>query len=102
MIPLSPGSDIPHGRARPDAAHAPSSYPSAKPAPFVGFAPLQSNATYCPNQFFDLVLPHFSRGVVRLVGYVLYRTFAWSDRDGRPMRSQHQIAYRELATRRRV
>lgn len=65
-------------------------------APFHGFAALQSNTTYCPNQFFDLVLPHFSRGVVRLVGYILYRTFAWSDRDGRPMNEQHLISYREL------
>jgi hypothetical protein len=47
-------------------------------AAFPGFAPLQSNTTYCPNQFFDVVLPHFSRGVVRLVGYILYRAFAWS------------------------
>jgi hypothetical protein len=63
---------------------------------FEGFAPLQSNTTYCPNQFFDVVLPHFSRGVVRLVGYVIYRTFAWSDRDGRPMSEQHKVSYREL------
>jgi hypothetical protein len=34
--------------------------------------------------------------VVRLVGYLIYRTFAWSDRDGRPMREQHQVSYREL------
>lgn len=65
-------------------------------APFQGFAALQSNSTYCPNQFFDLVLPHFSRGVVRLVGYIIYRTFAWSDRDGRPLNEQHPISYREL------
>lgn len=65
-------------------------------APFQGFAALQSNTTYCPNQFFDLVLPHFSRGVVRLVGYILYRTFAWSGRDGRPLSEQHPISYREL------
>jgi len=43
---------------------------------FEGFAPLQSNTTYCPNQFYDVVLPNFPRGVVRLVGYVIYRTFA--------------------------
>jgi hypothetical protein len=67
-----------------------------RPADFAGFAPLQSNTTYCPNQFFDVVLPHFSRGVVRLVGYLIYRTFAWSDRNGRPMREQHQVSYREL------
>lgn len=65
----------------------------------MGFAALQSNTTYCPNQFFDLVLPHFSRGLVRLVAYVIYRIFAWSDRDGRPMNEQHPISYRELIER---
>jgi hypothetical protein len=63
---------------------------------FEGFAALQSNTTYCPNQFFDVVLPYFPRGVVRLVGYVIYHTFAWSDRDGRPMSEQHKVSYREL------
>jgi len=63
---------------------------------FAGFASPSSNTTYCPNQFFDVVLPHFSRGVVRLVGYILYRTFGWSNRDGTPMREQHQVSYREL------
>jgi len=69
---------------------------AAAPTSFEGFAALQSNTTYCPNQFFDVVLPHFSRGVLRLVGYVIYRTFAWSDRDGRPMSEQHKVSYREL------
>ncbi len=65
-------------------------------AEFEGFAPLQSNTTYCPNQFFDVVLPDFPRGVVRLVGYAIYRTLGWSDRDGRPMSEQHKVSYREL------
>jgi hypothetical protein len=34
--------------------------------------------------------------VVRLVGYIVYRTFAWSDRDGRPMSEQDKVSYREL------
>jgi hypothetical protein len=75
-------------------------HPKLLPAPkhleFEGFAPLQSNTTYCPNQFFDVVLPYFPRGVVRLVGYAIYRTFAWSGRDGRPMSEQHKVSYREL------
>jgi hypothetical protein len=78
-----------------EAAH-PELTPMPEHREFEGFAPLQSNTTYCPNQFFDVVLPHFSRGVVRLVGYFIYRTFAWSDRDGRPMSEQHKISYREL------
>ncbi len=64
--------------------------PARKHPAFEGFAPLQSNTTYCPNQFFDVVLPHFPRGVVRLVGYAIYRTFAWSHRDGRPKSEQQQ------------
>jgi len=83
-------------RSSSTAAQDEPSVAAAETAAFTGFAALQSNTTYCPNQFFDVVLPHFSRGVVRLVGYVLYRTFAWSDRDGRPMREQHQVSYREL------
>ena len=74
----------------------PDRLPATAPTSFEGFAPLQSNTTYCPNQFFDVVLPHFPRGVVRLVGYAIYRTFAWSDRDGRPM-SEHS---RKSLTRR--
>jgi hypothetical protein len=66
-----------------------------KPPQCEGFAPLQSN-TYRPNQFFAVVLPHFPRGVVRLVGCAIYRTFAWSDRDGRPMSAQLKVSYREL------
>src|SRR3954468_7176828 len=81
-------------------SEAQAAHPELTPSPdapkFEGFAPLQSNTTYCPNQFFDVVLPHFSRGVVRLVGYVIYRTFAWSDRDGRPMSEQHKVSYREM------
>ena len=38
-----------------------------------GFDPPSSNVTWCPNQFFDVVLPHFPRGVVRIVGYLLWR-----------------------------
>jgi hypothetical protein len=80
-----------------EAQGVPPELPSQpKHAEFEGFAPLQSNTTYCPNQFFDVVLPHFARGVVRLVGYAIYRTFAWSDRDGRPMSDQHKVSYREL------
>jgi hypothetical protein len=30
------------------------------------------------------------------VGYAIYRTFAWSDRDGRPISEQHKVSYREL------
>lgn len=67
-----------------------------EPGAFWGFESLQSNTTYTPNQFFDVCLPHYSRGVVRLVGYIIYQTFAWSDRNGRPMNEQHKVTYQEL------
>ena len=35
------------------------------------FQHLTANFIYCPNQFLDVCLPHSSRGVVRLVGYLL-------------------------------
>jgi hypothetical protein len=66
-----------------------------KPA-FLGFDSPQSNTTYCPNQFFDVVLPHYSRGVVRISGYLLYKTLAWNDGDGRPFQETHAVSYREL------
>jgi hypothetical protein len=50
---------------------------------FVGFLPLTGNFLYCPNQFFDLCLAHHSRGVVRLVGYLLRRTLGWLDEHGK-------------------
>lgn len=66
------------------------------PELFAGFAALQSNVTYTPNQFFDVCLPYSSRGVVRLVGYMIYRTLGWSDNDGHPLQEKHSITYQEL------
>ena len=67
-----------------------------------GFAPPSSNVTWCPNQFFDVALPHFPRGVVRLVGYLLWQTLAWNDASGRPRRHQQQLSWDALAARARV
>ncbi len=39
---------------------------------------------FTPNQFFDVVLPYSSRGVVRLVAYIIRMTLGWTDRDGQP------------------
>ena len=55
---------------------------------FVGFALPTSNTTYTPNQFFDVCLPHSSRGVVRLVGYLIRKTLGWCDEQGRPRGTQ--------------
>ena len=43
------------------------------PPAFPGFPDFQANVTFVPLQFFTIVLPHTSRGCVRLVGYMLRR-----------------------------
>uniref|UniRef100_A0A6M3IQB9 Uncharacterized protein n=1 Tax=viral metagenome TaxID=1070528 RepID=A0A6M3IQB9_9ZZZZ len=63
---------------------------------FDGFNVPESNTTYCPNQFFDVCLPNYSRGVVRLVGYMLRRTLGWCDSEGEPQEAQIQISYSEI------
>lgn len=55
---------------------------------FEGFKAPTSNTTYTPNQFFDVVIPNFSRGVVRIVGYLLRKTLGWCDANGNPRRSR--------------
>lgn len=63
---------------------------------FSGFAPPTSNTTYTPNQFFDVCLPHHSRGVVRLVGYMIRKTLGWCDVHGNPQHETISISYNEL------
>ncbi len=65
-------------------------------APFTGYPPPTSSTTYTPNQFFDVVLPNSSRGVVRIVGYMLRRILGWSDADGNPKEPQVSFSYSEL------
>ncbi len=67
-----------------------------------GFDPPSSNVTWCPNQFFDVVLPHFPRGVVRLVGYLLWQTLAWNDEQGQPRRTRHRVNWKTLGARAQV
>src|ERR1035437_8711857 len=64
--------------------------------PFAGFAAPTSNTTYTPNQFFDVCLSHYSRGVVRLVAYVIRKTLGWCDREGNPQQEQIRVSYNEL------
>lgn len=66
---------------------------------FAGFAPPTSNTTYTPNQFFDVCLPHHSRGVVRLVGYLIRKTLGWCDSDGNPQEEKILASYHELIHR---
>jgi hypothetical protein len=69
------------------------------PSAFAGYPELSSNTTYTPNQFFDVVLPHSSRGVVRLVAYMLRKTLGWSDAQGNPQEPQVRVSWRELVER---
>ena len=64
--------------------------------PFHGFTPPTSNTTYTPNQFFDVCLPHSSRGVVRLVAYLIRKTLGWCDAQGNPQEERIQISYQDL------
>src|SRR5438552_16827235 len=66
------------------------------PAPFSGFALPTSNTTYTPNQFFDVCLRHHSRGVVRLVGYMIRKTLGWCVAHGNPQHETVPISYNEL------
>lgn len=63
---------------------------------FLGYPHPTSNTTYTPNQFFDVVLPRSSRGVVRLVGFMLRRVLGWSNPDGTPREPQVCVSYAEL------
>lgn len=68
----------------------------AQQTTFTGYSPPGSNTTYTPNQFFDVVLPNSSRGVVRIVGYMLRRILGWSDANGNPVQSQLAFTYSDL------
>jgi hypothetical protein len=63
---------------------------------FRGFHSLEANFLYCPNQFFDLCLPHCSRGVVRLVAYMLRRTLGWLDTHGNPIEQRIAVSYQDF------
>ena len=63
---------------------------------FKGFKPPTSNTTYTPNQFFDVVLPHHSRGVVRIVGFLIRKTLGWCDANGNPQEEQIEASYSDI------
>lgn len=66
--------------------------------PFAGFTSLDANYLYCPNQFLDVCLPHSSRGVVRLVAYLLDQTLGWLDSQGNPISQNISVSYQQLIT----
>ena len=63
---------------------------------FPGFPDFRANVTFVPIQFFTVVLSHYSRGAVRLAGYVLRQVLGWVDAHGNPTRERLQFTYREL------
>jgi len=69
---------------------------------FTGFHPPTSNTTYTPNQFFDVCLPHCSRGTLRLIGFMLRKTLGWCDANGNPQHEQVLISYNELIKNSRI
>src|SRR4051812_12690658 len=76
--------------------HSDQNQKSGFAAPFSGFALPTSNTTYTPNQFFDVCLRHQSRGVVRLVGYMIRKTLGWCDQHGNPLQETINVPYSEL------
>lgn len=60
--------------------------------PFSGFAAPTSNTTFTPNQFFDVCVPNYSRGVVRLVGFLIRQALGWCDADGNPQHERIRLA----------
>ncbi|TWT51714.1 hypothetical protein KOR42_34010 [Thalassoglobus neptunius] len=63
---------------------------------FTGFEPLSANYIYCPNQFLDVCLPNCSRGVTRIVAYVIRQTLGWLDSQGNPIQQEIFVSHRDL------
>jgi hypothetical protein len=66
---------------------------------FPGFAAPTSNTTFTPNQFFDVCVPNSSRGVVRLVAFLIRQALGWCDAEGNPQHERIRVSYNELVSR---
>jgi hypothetical protein len=66
---------------------------------FPGFAAPSSNTTFTPNQFFDVCVPNYSRGVVRLVAFLIRQALGWCDAEGNPQHERICVSYGELVTK---
>lgn len=69
---------------------------------FDGFEPFDANFIFCPNQFFDVCLPHNSRNVNRIVAYVLYQTLGFRDKFGNPIRENIPVSYNDFIEQARI
>ena len=63
---------------------------------FAGFPDFRANVTFTPIQLFTVLLPHYSRGTVRIVGYVIRKVLGWVDEDGNPRQEQLRFTHAEL------
>ena len=63
---------------------------------FLGFPYLDANYVWCPNQFLDRCIVCHDRGVVRLVGYVIYQTLRLLDQDGVPVKQNIAVSFNKI------
>lgn len=63
---------------------------------FPGFERPGANFVLTPNQYLDLCVPHCSRGVIRVVGFLIRQVLGWSDREGRPLRETVRVSYSRI------
>ena len=70
--------------------------PEAKRPVFPGFPEFRANVTFVPIQYFTVVLPHCSRGCVRIVGYMIRKILGWVDEQGNPTQATLRFSYRQL------
>jgi hypothetical protein len=85
-----------HQAANPPASKNNDGKAPSSSASFQGFEPLKSNYVFCPNQFFDVCLKSKSRGMVRIVAYIIRQTLGWLDENGQPINETVKVSYRDL------
>lgn len=66
---------------------------------FNGFEPLKANFIMCPNQFLDICLVHRSRGLVRLVAYLIRETYRWVDPFDVPLNTKHTLEWDDIVSK---
>jgi hypothetical protein len=69
---------------------------------FEGFEPLTANFVYCPNQFFDVCLPYNTRGVVRLVAYIIRQSLGFRDSNGNPIRQNISVPFQDFINKAQI
>lgn len=75
---------------------------ASKDPSFAGYENLQSNYVYTPNQFFDVVVPHSDRGVLRIVGYLIRRQLGYITPQGEIQEPVIGVSHRELVSKSKV